>query len=280
MSIKVKDIMIKDVVCATVPGSRDDVLKILKSERVSGVPVIKNRKLVGIVTRTDLPKHPDEEQLALIMTRDLITISPECNISDAAKAILRGNIRRLHVVIDDALIGILTVADLVGAIANMDLKDSIEAYVQSELVAIWEGTPIPVVMDILRLSNQEASPVLNSKGELVGIITERDLLDVSEIEDSVEKSDMSAASDGDAWAWESMRDTMNLYYSVSRIKLPEVPVKDVMIKDVIKAFRRSEISDCAKKMRRNRVDQIPVVTAHNKLEGLLLDKNLIKILIK
>ena len=272
--------MIKDIVCATVPGSRDDALTILKSERVSGVPVVKGGRLVGIVTRTDLLKHLEEEQLALIMTRNPITISPECDIADATKVILEGNIRRLPVVTDHTLIGILTVADLVGAIADMGLKDPIEGYIRPDLVAIWDGTPLPVVMDILQLSNMEASSVLNSNGELVGIITERDLLDVSEIEDSVEKSDMSAASDGDAWAWEGMRDTMNLYYGVSRIKLPEVPVKEVMIKDVITAFCRSEISDCAKKMRRNRIDQIPVVTADNKLAGLLLDKDLIRVLIK
>ena len=280
MSIKVEDVMIKDVVCATVPGSRDDALKTLKSERISGVPVVKDKRLVGVVTRTDLLKHPEEEQLALIMTRNPITISPECDIADAAKVIHEGKIRRLPVVTDDTLIGLITVADIVGAIADMDLKDPIEEYVRSDLVAIWDGTPLPVVMDILRLSNMEASPVLNSNGELVGIITERDLLNVSEIEDYVEKSDMSAASDGDAWAWESMRDTMNRYYGVSRIKLPEVPVKEAMIKEVITAFRRSEISNCAKKMCRNRVDQIPIVTAHNKLSGLLLDKDLIRVLIK
>lgn len=280
MSIKVEDVMIKDVVYATVPGSRDDALKILKSERISGVPVVKEKRLVGIVTRTDLLKHPEEEQLALIMTRNPITISPKSDIADAAKVILEGKIRRLPVVTDDTLIGLITVADIIGAIADMDIKDSVEEYVRSDLVAIWDRTPLPVVMDILRLSNMEASPVLNSNGELVGIITERDLLNVSEIEDYVEKSDMSAASDGDAWAWEGMRDTMNLYYGVSRIKLPEVPVKEVMIKDVITAFRRSEISNCAKKMCRNRVDQIPIVTAHNKLSGLLLDKDLIRVLIK
>ena len=198
MSIKVEDVMIKDVVCATVPGSRDDALKILKSERISGVPVVKDKRLVGVVTRTDLLKHPEEEQLALIMTRNPITISPECDIADAAKVILEGKIRRLPVVTDDTLIGLITVADIVGAIADMGLKDPVEEYVRSDLVAIWDGTPLPVVMDILRLSNMEASPVLNLNGELVGIITERDLLNVSEIEDYVEKSDMSAASDGDA----------------------------------------------------------------------------------
>ncbi len=280
MLIKVEDIMIKDVVYATVPGSRDDALKILKSEHISGIPVVKDKRLVGIVTRTDLLKHPEEEQLALIMTRNPITISPESDIADAAKAILEGKIRRLPVVTDDKLIGLITVADIIGAIADMGLKDPVEEYVRSDLVAIWDRTPLPVVMDILRLSNMEASPVLNSNGELVGIITERDLLNVSEIEDYIEKSDMSAASDGDAWAWESMRDTMSLYYGVSRIKLPEVPVKEVMIKDVITAFHRSEVSNCAKKMCRNRVDQIPIVTAHNKLSGLLLDKDLIRVLIK
>ena len=50
---KVKDFMTPDVVSVEIPGNRDDVLKILKRTGISGVPVLKEGKLVGIITEAD-----------------------------------------------------------------------------------------------------------------------------------------------------------------------------------------------------------------------------------
>jgi len=279
--IKIEDIMVKDVVCATVPGSRDDVLKILKSRHISGVPVVKGKKLVGIVTRKDiLFRHPDEEQIALLMTRDPITITPDASIADATKLILDNDVRRLPVVTDHTLIGIVTVADIIRAIGSMNIKMPVGDYVKDHLVVVWDETPLPVVIEILKLSKASAAPVLNAKNELVGIVSDVDLIAMSEIEDSVKVSNMSAGSDDDAWTWESIRDTMSLYYGVSMIKLPEIPVKEIMVKDVITASRHSEVSECAKKMWKNKVEQIPVITAERKVTGLLRDVDLLRVLIE
>ncbi|MDL5502254.1 MAG: CBS domain-containing protein, partial [Candidatus Methanoperedens sp.] len=97
-TIKVDDVMVRDVARAELPGSRDEVLEILKSKHISGVPIVKGSELVGIVTRTDLLKHPEEEQIALLMTRNPITITSDKSIVDAARIILDNNIRRLPVV--------------------------------------------------------------------------------------------------------------------------------------------------------------------------------------
>ncbi len=280
MSVKVEDIMVKDVVCATVPGSRDDVLALMKRENISGVPVVKGKKLIGIVTRKDIFKHPEEEQIALLMSRNPISISPEASIVDAAKQILNNNIRRLPVVTGHTLVGIITVVDLMGAIANMNLTEPIEDYAQRNLLAMWDETPLPVALEILRLGDVDAASVLDAKRDLVGIISHTNLIVISDIEDSVEMSDMSAGSDDDAWTWESIRDTMSLYYGVSHVKLPDVPVNEVMTKEVITAFHHSEISDCARKMYRARIEQMPVITADNKLIGLLRDVDLLRVLIE
>ena len=73
----VKDYMTSDVVHVEIPGNRDDVLKILKRTGISGVPVIKNKKIVGIITRKDLLSKPEETQLGLLMTAKPITIEPD-----------------------------------------------------------------------------------------------------------------------------------------------------------------------------------------------------------
>lgn len=279
-NIFIEDIMVRDVACATLPGSRDEVLKILKNKHISGVPVLKDSKVVGIVTRTNLLQNPEEEQLALLMTRDPITIPPGSNLQTAARLLLKHGIRRLPVVDDGKLVGLVTVADLVGAIADMNIDIPIKDYVEKEVVAIYSETPLPVVARIMELAAVKAVPVLDANLELVGIISDRDIIAASIIEDSVEMSDMSSGLDDDAWTWESMRDTMSIYYSVSRIKVPNLIGRDVMIKEPITATYISSVSDCARKMKRNRIDQIPIINSNRKLQGLLRDHDLLKPLIE
>ena len=276
----VDDIMIKNVKSIEIPGSRDEILSLMQSEHISAVPVVKEGTLLGIVTRIDLLKHPEEEQIALLMTRDPVTITPEAPISEAARILIMTGLRRLPVVVKNKLVGIVTVSDIVGAIGQMDITVPINDYVKNGVVAVWEDTPINVVSEIIRLSKNDALPVLNNKKELTGIITITDIINLSSIEDSVERSDMSSAGDEDKWTWESMRDTMSLYYGVSKISLPDVSVKKVMIKDVVTAFHKTSVSDCAKKMRRSRIEQVPVITADNKLDGLLLDRDLLQVLVQ
>lgn len=276
-NIFVEDIMVREVVCATLPGSRDEVLKILKNKQVSGVPVLKDSKVVGIVSRTNLLRNPEEEQLALLMTRDLITITPDSDLQTAASMLLEHNIRRLPVVDDGKLVGLITVADLVGTVADMTIDFPIKNYVDSKVFAVYSETPLPVIARIMELSGLKAVPVLDGNLELIGILSDRDIIAASVIEDTVEMSNMSAGSDDDAWTWESMRDTMSIYYSVSRIKVPNnLIVKDVMVREPITATYISSVSDCARKMKRSRIDQLPIINSNRKLQGFLRDRDLLK----
>ncbi len=280
-SIAVEEIMIRDVASAELPGSRDEVLEILKTKHISGVPIVKDSELVGIVTRTDLLKNPEEEQIAILMTRNPITITPDSSIVEAARLILENKIRRLPVVEDHSLAGLITIADIVGTIARLNIKTPISEYIGNNVVSVWSETPLSVVGAIMELADVKAVPILDANLTLVGVATDKDLISASIIEDKTEMSDMSAGSDDDAWTWESMRDTMSLYYSVSKIKLPASPVKDIikLTGDPETAVMSSQVSDCARKMKRNRIDQLPVINSNRKLLGLLRDKDLLKAIV-
>lgn len=280
-NIIIEDVMIREVASAELPGSRDEVLEILKTKHISGVPIVKNSELLGIVTRTDLLKNPEEEQIALIMTRNPITISPDKSIAEAARLILENNIRRLPVVENSKLLGILTIADIVGAIAKMNITTPISDYLGNNVVSVWSETPINVVGALMELADVKAVPLLDSSLALIGVASDKDLISASVIEDRTEVSNMSSGSDDDAWTWESLRDTMSLYYSVSKIKLPSYPVKNI-IKfkgEPETAVSSSQVSECAKKMRRKRLDQLPIITSTRNLLGLLRDKDLLKAII-
>ncbi|MFZ0006269.1 MAG: CBS domain-containing protein [Methanoregula sp.] len=276
----VKDYMTSDVVHVDIPGNRDDVLKILKRTGISGVPVLKNKKLVGIITRKDLLRKPEETQLGLLMESKPITIGPNADVREAAKLLVNNHIRRLPVIEDNKLIGLLSVADLIHAIAQMKIKEEIKDTYTSTTFALWEDTPLPLVGRVMEISGVDAIPILNSESILQGIISERDLIRNSSIEDSVGVSDFSNGTDDDEWTWESIRDNHTISFGISRVQLPNRPVKLAMIKNVIAVPKNSEVSECALKMRRSRVDQLPVINGDKRLVAMLYDRDLIRVLCK
>ena len=268
--------MTADVVDVEIPGNRDDVLKILKRTGISGVPVKKNKKLVGIITRKDLLRKPEETQLGLLMTSKPITVGPDTDIHDAARLLVEKRIRRLPVVEDNQLVGLLSVADIVHALAQLKIKDEIKDTYTSKTFALWEETPLPVVGRVMEISGVDAIPILDAENKLQGIISERDLIRSSSIEDSVGVSDFSNGTDDDEWTWESIRDNHTISFGISRVQLPNRPVKMAMVKNVVAVPQNAEVSECALKMRRARVDQLPVVNGDKKLVAMLYDRELIR----
>jgi CBS domain-containing protein len=274
----VRDYMTTDVVSVEIPGNRDDVLKILKRTGISGVPVIKNKKIVGIITRKDLLRKPEETQLGLLMTSKPLVIEPDMDIREAAGMLVSRRIRRLPVVEDSHLIGLLSVADVVAALAQLKIKEEIKDKYTSKTFALWEETPLPVVGRVMEISGVDAIPILDAENKLQGIISERDLIRNSSIEDSVGVSDFSNGTDDDEWTWESIRDNHTISFGISKVQLPNRPVKLAMVKNVVAVPQNAEVSECALKMRRARVDQLPVVNGDKKLVAMLYDRDLIRAL--
>lgn len=270
--------MTQDVVSVEIPGNRDDVLKILKRTGISGVPVIKEGQIVGIITRKDLLRNPDETQLGLLMTPSPVTIGPEATIAEAARLMVQHEIRRLPVVEGRRLVGLLSVSDLILAIAQMKCSVPIRDVFTSQTFAIWEETPLTVVGRVMEISGFDAIPILDADNTLRGIISERDLIRNSVIEDSVGVSDFSNGTDDDEWTWESIRDNHTLSYSISKVQIPKKPVKHAMVKNVIAVPLNAEVSECALKMKRGRVDQLPVINGDKRLVAMLFDRDLIRIL--
>jgi CBS domain-containing protein len=272
----VRDYMTSDVVRVEIPGNRDDVLKILKRTGISGVPVIKSKKLVGIITRKDLLSKPEETQLGLLMTPKPLTIEPDADLHEAARILIEKRIRRLPVIEGGHLIGLLSVADVIHALSQMKNKEEIKDKYTSKTFALWEETPLPVVGRVMEISGVDAVPILDAENKLQGIISERDLIRSSSIEDSVGVSDFSNGTDDDEWTWESIRDNHTISFGISRVHLPNRPVKLAMVKSVVAVPQNAEVSECALKMRRARVDQLPVVNGDKKLVSMLYDRELIR----
>jgi CBS domain-containing protein len=276
--VLVKDVMVRDVAYVSIPGNRDEVLKTLQKRRVSGVPVVKKGEVVGMITRNDLLRNREEDQTALLMSRDLVVASPESDIKEASRLLLEHGIRRLPVVEDGKLVGIITIADIVRVAADLNIPSDIEPYFEKEILVLWSEMPLAVAGAIMEYASAAACPVIDSGLTLVGIISDRDLIKASVIEESVEKTDMSTDAGEDAWMWDRVMQTMNKYYAVSRIKLRDIPVREAMV-PAMTAIKSSNVSEIAGIMSRNKIDQMPVVTSAQKLMGLLRDRDIVLALI-
>lgn len=278
---KVEDVMNREVVSATLPGTRDEVLNILKNKKISAVPVMKEGKVIGIVSRTNILKNPEEEHLALLMTRNPLSINIGDSLIDAALLLYKNNIQILPVIDTYGKIkGLITTKDIINVISNSSIELTVENYFKKKVYTLWENTPISIAVYQMDLINIKTCPVIDNYSNISGMISNEDIIESSIIEDRTEKSNMSSGQDEDLWTWESMRNNLNIYYSVSKVRFPkEKLVKDLMIKKVIYATSSSNVSDCARKMKRNKISQIPIVDLNNKIKGILRDQDLLKPLI-
>ncbi|MBS3793462.1 MAG: CBS domain-containing protein [Candidatus Thorarchaeota archaeon] len=275
--------MQKDVVYVSVPGTREDVLTIMAEKEINGFPVCKKgtKQLVGIVTRSDLLRKPDENQLAMLMVRDPITVSPDTDIHEAAKMMVEENFRRLPVVERDELVGLVTVPDILGAVLEPSKKyqnESIADYINERVIAIWEETPLPLSYMIMEMAQESALVAMNESGGVTGLISVSDYIRLSEvsIEDNVSKT-YSGNETGVEWGWTS-KDF--LVVTKKLLKLPHVPVSEVMTKKIISLSEVTTIAECVRTLRRNNIDQAPVLSAKNALIGMIEDRDLLKLTIE
>ena len=98
-------------------------LELMVEKNVSALLVMENDKLAGIFTERDYArkvalkgKSSKETQIGDIMTRDLITVSPDSTIDECMLLMTGKYIRHLPVVDNDKLAGIISIGDVVRCI--------------------------------------------------------------------------------------------------------------------------------------------------------------------
>lgn len=276
----VKRTMSKNVVSVSVPGNRDKVLDLMRKEKKAVLPVVKGDTdiLVGIVTRSDLINNPDEEQIAMLMSRDLITVAPGDDVIDAARKMMENDVRRVPVVDDEGkLVGIITSFDLVSnALTKTEIDDAVENYMITTVPTTWEKAPLNVAFETMNQFGLKSVLTLDDDAKLSGILTETDF--ISEIEIISERSEHSSTvgTEGDKWSWDS---TSVLYIEKNHLKFTDKVVCDVAVGNVEVANSKTKVSDCARKMKTLNIEQIPVIGVEGNLVGLVRASDLIKALI-
>lgn len=113
----IKDIMTEDVECCTLLDNVYEVALKMKELNVGAIPILNQDQLVGMITDRDIvirgvaEKHPGSTKVEDIMSDKLITVSPDSTSKEAAKLMAENQIRRLPVVEEGKLVGIVSLGD-------------------------------------------------------------------------------------------------------------------------------------------------------------------------
>ena len=155
--MKVRDLMTTDPLTVSAETLLKEAARTMVRNRVSGLPVMGDGALIGIVTEGDFLRQeanrdqpyrfslldalfgdgptdpPAVESVAEVMTENVITIRPEATIGEAARVMANKRVKRLPVIDEDGtLVGIISRADVVNAFTKPD--EIIEDEVREDIV--------------------------------------------------------------------------------------------------------------------------------------------------
>jgi CBS domain-containing protein len=125
----VKDIMTKEVITIDTSKSVFEAAELMSSKGLGCLVVVIKGFPVGIITERDIVRRivakrssPDIKVVE-VMTKKIITVNPDTSLKEAARVMLTNKIRRLPVLKNNKLVGIVVASDFV---RNVGKKTTIE----------------------------------------------------------------------------------------------------------------------------------------------------------
>lgn len=120
----VGEIASKNVISLSMDCNLKEAARVLAENKIDGAPVIKDSKVVGVFTSTDLvqafAEDKDDAVVGDLMSKKVIIINENLKIAKAIEIIFKKNISRLIIADDDNnLLGIVTRTDLINSMTNL-----------------------------------------------------------------------------------------------------------------------------------------------------------------
>jgi CBS domain-containing protein len=255
----VKDVMTRNVITIDKNRKLSDAIKLLEKNRISRVVVTDSGNLCGIVTEKDVvetlgsSRHrkllPSSLHVSTVVRSSLIVVEKDAEVREATLLMVQNKINSLPVIDGGRLTGIVTATDLLKVLK--DRKEKLDSILSRHVIAVPPTDRI-VHARRLMLDNKISGLVVVEEGEVVGILTERDLVRA-------------------LGKFKKLADR----YQHRRIR--NMLVGDVMTQDVKTLEVDATIADAAKLMLENSISGIPV-TEKGKLAGIVTRADLVRLL--
>jgi len=111
-----RDIMTDEVISVEPGALREELIRMLAEHDISGVPVVSEGRLVGIVTEDDILAKTGDT-VGELMTKNVITVNEKDPVHRVASILIRNRIKRVPVMNNSELVGLISRHDLVRALA-------------------------------------------------------------------------------------------------------------------------------------------------------------------
>jgi CBS domain-containing protein len=119
MSLKVEDVMVEDVITIEADATVKKAVDIMNKNEIGCLIVVKREKAIGIVTERDMlnrvlamGRDPEHTRISQIMSAPLVVADPKMDLEEAARLMFKMKVKKLPVVTDGELIGLITLTDL------------------------------------------------------------------------------------------------------------------------------------------------------------------------
>lgn len=263
--MQVKNLMSTELITIDKDQSLADALKLLRKNRISRLPVLNNKELVGIVSERDIAAKLGSSKyesmpasrlhVSSVMVKDVITVPQTMQLDEVANIMLENGIGSVPVMDEDKMVGIVSKADFVtlavdGEYNKICTKDLMTKDIKtvSPTERLVHARRVSIDSKVGRL------PVIDDDN-LVGMITSKDLMR----------------------AFIDFRKKVPEKYQKSQIK--EVLVEDIMSKNLTVVGKDTCISEVAKIMIDTGYNGLPVVE-DDELIGIVTQTDILRLIAK
>ncbi len=115
----VRSVMNKNVVIAKKDITLKEATEVMSKLHIGCLLITEDQKILGIITSTDIlksianDKKPETTLAEEVMSKNVITIEPDKTIEDAVNLMLKYKIKKLPVLSEDKIVGMVTTSDII-----------------------------------------------------------------------------------------------------------------------------------------------------------------------
>lgn len=191
----IKIIMTRNIISIQATAKVSEAIELMKENNIGGLPVVDDEnRIKGIITERDIVNFfvnlISGIKIAQLMSENVVTALPKTTIFEAEKTMVTQGFRRLPIISEGKIIGIITAMDIIrffglghvfkhlqsGTIIQVLNTPAVEIATK-EVATIEPHADVGQVAKIMRDRNIGAVPVTQNQ-KLVGIITERDFFKI------------------------------------------------------------------------------------------------------
>ena len=194
-NLHISSVMVKDIISVDKSMDLVEVANIMLENGIGSVPVQDDDMMIGIVSKADfvslcVSKPYEKITVGEVMTKNVISVSIDDRLIHARRVIIDNKIGRLLVTADanNELVGIITSKDIIRVLLDFK-KHTPEKYQKSQIKNLFvddimsenvsavssEDTIADVAKQMME-TGFNGYPVINDNNEVIGIITQTDLL--------------------------------------------------------------------------------------------------------